>query len=94
MDQIDRYAPPPNPAKITDSRSDGYIREYGYESWELDALPPDVLDGIIQAGIDRVRDQSLDALSVNRQARERDEVELISKHYGRVVDFVNELEDQ
>ena len=35
MDQIRQYNPPPNPAKITDSRSTSYINEYGDESWEL-----------------------------------------------------------
>lgn len=48
MDQIDQYQPPPNPAKITDSRAIGYISEYGTESWELDALEPTVLVDLIQ----------------------------------------------
>lgn len=36
MNQIGTYNPPPNPAKITDSRASKYIDEYGNESWELD----------------------------------------------------------
>ncbi|MFR3489451.1 MAG: hypothetical protein ACLTTP_09615 [Alistipes ihumii] len=40
MEQIRRFNPPPNPAKITDPRAKWYIREYGRTSWELDALPP------------------------------------------------------
>lgn len=47
MDQVDEYGPPPNPAKTTDSRFAGYIQEYGDESWELDALEPAVLDGLV-----------------------------------------------
>lgn len=39
-DQISEYDPPPNPAKITDSRSSSYIEHHGDSSWELDALPP------------------------------------------------------
>lgn len=50
-DQIDRYNPPPNPAKITDSRADGYIRRHGNLSWELDALPPQTLVDLVQAAI-------------------------------------------
>ena len=46
-DQIDLYNPPPNPAKITDTRSTAYIREHGDESWELDALEPKVLHDLI-----------------------------------------------
>lgn len=39
-DQIQAYNPPPNPAKLTDSRSSGYVSRYGVSSWELDALEP------------------------------------------------------
>jgi hypothetical protein len=46
-DQIEEYNPPPNPAKITDSRARGYIDKYGATSWELDALPPDALKRLI-----------------------------------------------
>ena len=44
MDQVEEYNPPPNPAKTTDTRYESYINEYGEESWELDALDPDVLE--------------------------------------------------
>jgi hypothetical protein len=56
MDQIIAYAPPPNPAKVTDSRSRAYIAEYGEESWELDALEPAVLSALIQDAIDEAKD--------------------------------------
>lgn len=46
-DQIYRYNPPPNPAKLTDSRSDDYISRFGPSSWELDALEPTVLVDLI-----------------------------------------------
>lgn len=47
MDQVKRYKPPPNPAKITDSRAADYIRKFGESSWELDALEPSVIDKLI-----------------------------------------------
>lgn len=47
MDQIEHYAPPPNPTKLTDSRATGYISEFGHECWELDALKPEVIDQLI-----------------------------------------------
>ncbi len=40
MDQVRELNPPENPAKITDSRADGYIRRFGRSSWELDAIEP------------------------------------------------------
>lgn len=38
MEQIEKYSPPPNPAKITDPRAKKYIEEFGKVSWELDSL--------------------------------------------------------
>lgn len=48
MDQIEEHEPPPNPAKLTDSRATSYIREHGSSSWELDALEPTLLDRLIE----------------------------------------------
>jgi hypothetical protein len=56
MDQVEAYSPPPNPAKLTDARANGYITRYGNESWELDALDPATLDALITATIDDYRD--------------------------------------
>ena len=49
--QVQQYSPPPNPAKLTDSRAREYIEQFGYESWELDALEPQVLDDLIESTI-------------------------------------------
>lgn len=43
MPQIRRLRPPPNPAKVTDPRAKAYIAEHGDRSWEVDAIPPDML---------------------------------------------------
>lgn len=51
MEQIKRYNPPPNPAKITDPRAAWYISQYGKTSWELDALKPEVLIALTDRGI-------------------------------------------
>lgn len=48
MDQVEKYNPPPNPAKETDSRSPWYIKNYGDESWELDALDPATINALIE----------------------------------------------
>lgn len=68
MDQIEEYDPPPNPAKDTDSRFEGYRQEYGDESWELDALEPTVLAALVSAEVEQLLDQ--DAWDA---AREREE---------------------
>lgn len=59
MEQVEQYGPPPNPAKLTDTRADAYIRDYGYESWELDALEPTVISALIENAIEDYRDPDL-----------------------------------
>jgi len=57
MDQIHQYEPPPNPAKMSDSRAEDYVRQFGCSSWELDALEPTVIGRIIKTALDGVRDE-------------------------------------
>lgn len=59
FEQVEEYAPPPNPAKITDSRCKAYIEEYGDESWELDALNPTVIRDLITDHVDKLTDFKL-----------------------------------
>lgn len=59
MSQIRQYDPPPNPAKVTDSRAKSYIEEYGEESWELDALEPAVLTALIQDAVGDLRNDDV-----------------------------------
>ncbi len=63
LDQVKEYEPPPNPAKMSDPRAEGYVAEYGDESWEVDALPPDVLSKIIREALDELVDrEKMDAV--------------------------------
>lgn len=48
MEQVRTHKPPPNPAKVTDSRCKAYVEKYGNESWELDALEPVTLAELIR----------------------------------------------
>lgn len=56
MDQVEEYDPPPNPAKLTDSRIGGYMALYGESSWELDALEPKVISELISDALFAIRD--------------------------------------
>ena len=53
MAQIKQFNPPPNPAKMSDPRAAWYIKTYGKQSWELDALKPNVLIDLATQGIMR-----------------------------------------
>lgn len=59
MNQIEQYQPPPNYAKMSDSRYAEYRNYHGEESWELDALEPRVIQDLIQSAVLQVRDQKL-----------------------------------
>lgn len=60
MAQVQQYNPPPNPAKPTDSRYEEYVRRYQTtDCWEVDALPPNVLQQIIQDAFEDVIDDGL-----------------------------------
>ena len=70
-DQVEQYKPPPNPAKITDSRAAEYIRNHGSNSWELDALDPDILIELIQNEISSFRDDDDWEIMVKREAKDK-----------------------
>lgn len=59
MDQIEEQQPPPNPAKVTDSRFAEYQRLYGDESWELDALSPRYLHDLVTRNVEQYIDHTL-----------------------------------
>lgn len=56
MKQIERYNPPPNPAKMSDPRATEYVNKHGDESWELDALPPNVLVSLVRSELNKLID--------------------------------------
>ena len=58
-DQVEQYGPPPNPTKLSDSRSRIYVAMYGRESWELDALDPSVLDALVENAIRTHMDEGM-----------------------------------
>lgn len=55
-EQIDEYNPPPNPAKMTDPRANKFVDANGYQSWEVDALKPQVLNRILEENIKELID--------------------------------------
>jgi len=58
-EQIEELNPPENPAKLTDSRADKYIEQYGDSSWELDAIEPSELDRLVTEAVEELRDRDL-----------------------------------
>lgn len=84
MDQVIEWNPPPNPAKTSDSRFDSYMRKYGHDSWELDALRPDTLTDLVEANVDKYRDQELWDIEVEKETEERKLLQACSKDWKRI----------
>lgn len=58
MLQIEEINPPENPAKTSDARFESYRRLYGDSSWELDALSPAYLTGLVKVNVEQYIDRS------------------------------------
>lgn len=90
MDQVEEHNPPPNPAKEDDSRFKGYVAEYGDSSWELDALPPEVLDGLIKDEINRYVDSSVwDDLDEDEE-RLRKPLAALGRNWDDILEFMED----
>lgn len=88
MNQIQTYNPPPNPAKITDSRASKYIDQYGNESWELDALEPKVITNLIKTQVKMYRNDDIYQAVCDREEKEKDELRMLERNYDRAVAFL------
>lgn len=88
MAQIDELNPPPNPAKVTDSRFEAYRDRFGDESWELDAVRPEDLVTLIRDEIEaEINPVSFNA-QVEAERTERAKFDIIADRWDEVVDFI------
>ena len=62
---------PPNFAKETDSRYAAYVRQFGRDCWELDALSPDVISGLVRDALDGLIDADAWAESMASEEENR-----------------------
>jgi len=81
LHQVDQHNPPPNPAKITDSRAKAYIDNYGDESWELDALEPHILADLVTAEVESLRDEALWEEACREEEKMKQELMVIAAKY-------------
>ena len=89
MNQVTTYNPPPNPAKITDSRCGKYIDQYGEESWELDALEPQMLTKLITNDVTALRDDAIYQAICDREEAEKRELQTVADEYQKVISFLS-----
>jgi len=81
MDQVRKYNPPPNPAKLTDTRAGEYIANFGHSSWELDALDPKVIDDLISSNIEMYIDYKYWNEVKEKEQKARDKIERMAKNW-------------
>lgn len=92
MEQIETYNPPPNPAKMTDSRCWKYIENFGYESWELDALEPKMLTNLITEQVTMYRDDEIYQAVCDREDREKEELQMLVDSYNEAINYLKSWE--
>lgn len=88
MDQVKRYRPPPNPAKVTDSRSTGYIKRFGPQSWELDALEPATLSALVDKNVREVLDIDAWNLRLREEELVKEGLKSISENWDGVLEYL------
>lgn len=82
---------PPSPVKVTDSRTNGYIDQFGTEEcWELDAMEPQALDALIDAAIQAHLDHGLRQARLDREEREREQLTAIQDNFPAVLAYLRD----
>jgi hypothetical protein len=88
MDQIEELNPPPNPAKVTDSRFADYQERFGDESWELDAVRPEDLVELIEQEIRGIVDVEPFNRMVGRERAGRDAMQEVADRWEEIAEFL------
>lgn len=92
MDQIEALDPPPNPAKLSDSRCGNYILQYGKSSWELDALEPSYINDLLERKISQYLDRDLFDQQEALAAEGRRHLRLVSERWDQIEDLILDTE--
>jgi hypothetical protein len=87
-DQVQKYKPPENPAKETDSRYIGYISKYGDKSYELDALEPTVLARLVTREVQSLIDDDAWEEATERQEQGRKELVAVAGAWDKAVKHI------
>ncbi len=84
MDQVRAFNPPPNFAKETDTLYARYREEFGEQCWELDALPPDTIVGLIEAELGGLIDRRRWRAAQAREQERQDTLKRIAARWDEV----------
>ena len=87
-DQIDKFKPPPNLVKDSDSRSAAYKEDYGDDCWELDALDPAVTADLIRSELGAMINADEWSKAQAREEANRELLVQVLERWDEVVEFV------
>lgn len=90
-DQIEEFSPPPNPTKLTDSRAVGYIEQFGYSCWELDALEPRILTNLISTEVEALTDMDELVRQQKIQSNQKQDLVLVRDYWDEAVSHLHEV---
>lgn len=79
MEQVKQYGLPPNPVNMRDSRAEKYVEEHGAVSWEVDALPPDVLQDLVRSAISDLLDEDKMRAVIKREEADKKKIRAWAK---------------
>jgi predicted type IV restriction endonuclease len=85
MDQVKKYNPPPNPTKMTDTRSGGYVDAFGEECWELDALDVKVIHKLVEERIKNVVNVRAWNNSVDEETQHREDLKAVAGDWDNLI---------
>lgn len=81
MDQVRKFKCPKNPAKLTDTRANDYIRKFGVSSWELDAVEPSTLAQLVKDAVNNLIDPDIWEEDLAKEKLGRDELTQLADNY-------------
>jgi hypothetical protein len=81
MDQVRQWNPPENPAKDKDTRYDAYVVKFGASSWELDAVEPVTLAGLVRDAVNSLIDRRQWDKIAKQEKAMRAELETFANNY-------------
>lgn len=100
LNQIEEFNPPPNYAKVTDSRIAGYqsmMEDAGMDpsmSWELDALDPEIIQNLISDAITKIRDPEIWDRRLQQEVDDKLQLKTMVEMMGGNVDDDNGDDDE
>ena len=89
MEQVEELSPPPNPAKMSDSRAAQYVERYGDESWELDAIDPTALADLIRENLEPLIDQEKWRAVEESEEHGREQLRNVASQWELVSEFAS-----